>query len=154
MKNSLKNQVVELLKNESCPNVVRASIANVLNLLNDLEQESAVAIAGLEKLQSLEGVTYFKSTSFECKYHFNGNKESNLLDFFNQIKGLGEARIQGHWAFVKNPNDIKALRAAGFRQVTDKTSDHYGEYYINGYMANIRWNSGLSTHQIVIALHR
>jgi len=147
-------QALFLLLTENCPNKVRIGAGNLLNSFNNSDDQGFIIEQALQKLESLQGVTYNKTTSFKCKYHYKENKELNLLNFFNEIKGLGDSRLQGHWVWIKNPNDSDNLKGLGFRKVTDKNSDHYGEHYINGYMINKRWNSGYTTRQILQKLHR
>lgn len=153
--NSQLSQALMEMMIESCPNVVRASCANVLNSLHNSEIEAFVIQKTLEKLESLQGVTYNKTTSFSCKYHYKQEQEQNLLEFFNDVRKLEpSARIQGHWVWVRNSRSPELLLSNNFRMVRDSRSDHYGEYYINAYMPVIRWNSGLTTRDIVLALHR
>lgn len=142
------------LSQDHNPNSVRASAANLLNSFNNNDDQSFIIEQTLLKLESLQGVRHNRSTGFNCLYHFNYNKESNLLNFFNEISKLEESLIIGHWVWVKKPNNIKQLKEIGFRKVTDKNSVNYGFYYINPYMVNFRWNSLQSIPVIVRKLHR
>jgi hypothetical protein len=141
------------------PNEVRCATANLLNLIgNNPDLESAAIQLALQKLESLQGVMYFKTTAQReadksQKYHYNESKELDLLSTYTHINEQGDARITGHWAYVTPCfyTDFQVLADLGCELV--ETGEQAGDFrYVAGKMPK-----GSSTYktraQIVKQLH-